>query len=224
MKNLSLFVEIFILMDLVAFRKSLKTLQATQDEIPRLSRAVACHPAQAEILLTAMVEEAVANASKRLLIFYLFNDIVQYSARKRITEFLEKGSGVFLHGFGPLVHRLPIAERSSYLRTIDIWRERAVYSENFCARLKIEWGSDGKVRRGSEAADPADFLKAVDAARVAGEAAKQRYREALATLCGGQQLPADPSDAATLLKALEAVETEISFELQNVGVACLGFS
>ena len=215
-------------MDLNVFRKNLKTLQGTQDDIPKLSRSVAAYPTSAESVFNIMVEEAIATASRRLLIFYLFNDIVQYAARKRLTEFLEKGSGVFLHGFGPLIDRLPIAERSTYLRTIDIWRDRAVYSASFCSRLRNEWETYPTIHQPSSPRrsiiDHSEIVRKIQSARGASIAAKEKYNELFAKCCAGQQLPASISDAAALLSALKTVEAKLVSELQIVGVARLRFS
>lgn len=211
-------------MDVLALRKALRTLQATQDEIPKLSRAITT-AGSAEASLNIMVEEAVANSSKRLLIFYLFNDIVQNAARKRQTEFLEAGSGIFLHGFGPLIHRLPLTERKSYIRTVDIWKDRHVYSENFCARLVADWSSVAKDGDSSpkKKIDMSETLKSLDKAEAAVEEAKRRYKEVQALTCHGD-LPISLSAAATLATALEALEAQLALELQQVGVACIRFA
>ena len=209
-------------MDSVALRKALRVLQATQDEIPKLSRLITSQPGTAETSLQIMVEEAMANAPKRLLIFYLFNDIVQYASRKRLTEFLEAGSGVFLHGFGPLVHRLPVSERKSYIRTVEIWKERHVYSENFCARLAADWSSIAKDGEASprKKMDTSEILKSLTKAQAGVDEAKFKYLEVSTKLCRGN-LPVSLQSVCTVVSALEAVESQLGLELQQIAVALL---
>ena len=130
------------------FKKSLHNLQGLQEEISRLCREAVSHPIAADAIYHLMLEEAAIGPARRLAIFYLCNDILQYSSRKQITEFLEKSAGIFFPGFTPYIHRLAISERRPYLRVIEIWKERRVFSENFCNRLINDWsGGIQKTRR-----------------------------------------------------------------------------
>ena len=136
--------------DPLAFKKAIKNLQGNQDEISSISHSVLQHPVAAEAIFQLMLDEAAASSARRLLIFYLCNDILQHASRKGLTDFLEKAASVFFPGFASFIFRLPIAERGRYLRVVEIWKERRVFSENFCNRLHAHWSSAGPVETSVE--------------------------------------------------------------------------
>jgi len=77
--------------------------------------------------------------TKRLTLFYVFNDIVQYAARSQLTDYLECGSSIFLPEVGLLIERLSHKERSPFIRTLTIWQERHVFSSTFIGRVRAHW-------------------------------------------------------------------------------------
>ena len=127
------------------FLRELRALQNTQESITRLSAFCANHPLAAEYFYNCMIKESEEKPQKRLVIFYLFNDLAQASARKHQIAFLEAGASFFIPRFAAFVHKLSFPERKPYLRTVEIWRERHVYSVNYCTKLYKEWSQDAFV-------------------------------------------------------------------------------
>ena len=79
---------------------------------------------------------------RRLALFYLFNDIVQYAAKIRGYHYLESGASVFLPQVPNVLEKLTQKEKAPYLRTLDIWEERRVYSGSFLSKLRDTWGKN----------------------------------------------------------------------------------
>lgn len=80
-----------------------------------------------------------APVSKRLTIFYLFNDLVQYAARVHAPNFLEFGSTIFLPEVTRILERLSAKEKAPFIRTLSIWEERRVYSASYIHRIRLCW-------------------------------------------------------------------------------------
>ena len=76
---------------------------------------------------------------RRLAIFYLFNDILQYAARGNMIEYLEQGTAEFLPCVGDVLERLSSKEKSPFIRVLIIWGERHVLSLNYVEKLKCQW-------------------------------------------------------------------------------------
>ena len=76
---------------------------------------------------------------RRLTLFYVFNDIVQYAARSQLNDYLEFGSSIFLPEVGLFIERLSVKEKNPFIRTLSIWEERHVFSSSFISRVRAHW-------------------------------------------------------------------------------------
>lgn len=76
---------------------------------------------------------------RRLALFYLFNDVVQFAAKDHLVAFLEHGCSVFIPAVSKIVERLSDSERAPFLRTLSVWDERRVFSVHFVDRLRSTW-------------------------------------------------------------------------------------
>jgi hypothetical protein len=77
--------------------------------------------------------------TRRLSLFYLFNDIIQYAAKDHNTSYLEHGSNVFIPVVTHHIERFSDKEKSPFLRTLTIWGERHILSKRFVERLRSLW-------------------------------------------------------------------------------------
>lgn len=79
--------------------------------------------------------------TKRLAIFYLFNDIIQYAARDHKIDYLEEGSSIFIPVVSQYLEGCAPKDKVPFVRTLTIWAERHVLSKRFVEKLKIQWES-----------------------------------------------------------------------------------
>ena len=78
---------------------------------------------------------------RRLAMFYVFNDVVQYAAKNHQLKYLEHGSGTFLPEVSRTLERLSAKEKAPFIRVLSIWAERHVYSVSFVEKLRTQWES-----------------------------------------------------------------------------------
>lgn len=98
-----------------------------------------------KLKLFGVLTRGHAPVSKRLTIFYLFNDIVQYAARAHAPKFLEYGSTIFLPEVIRILDRLSAKEKAPFIRTLSIWEERRVYSASYIQKIRQIWGGHSDI-------------------------------------------------------------------------------
>ncbi|XP_077295544.1 uncharacterized protein LOC143917823 [Arctopsyche grandis] len=116
----------------LVFEKKLTQLKDTQDSISALSTwCLQKREHHKKIVASWLNVLKRAKVDQRLTLFYLANDVIQYSKRKNY-EFVESW-GTTLQKATPLVRDDKVKHR--ILRIFRIWEERQIYDEEFLTDL-----------------------------------------------------------------------------------------
>eukprot|EP01135_Chromosphaera_perkinsii_P011657 Nk52_evm1s2467 gene=Nk52_evmTU1s2467 len=125
----------------------LKDLSGSQASIETISQWFQFYRRNAQDLVRVWVQEIRrAEPKRKLILFYLANDILQVS-RKKGTEYIDTFKGVL-----PIVMSRDMRPQkggivSSCDRTLDIWAGRAVFEEEYVLKLKRALGVEEIIRR-----------------------------------------------------------------------------
>ncbi|XP_049881259.1 regulation of nuclear pre-mRNA domain-containing protein 2 isoform X2 [Pectinophora gossypiella] len=135
----------------LAFEKRLAQLKDTQESIQSLSSwCLKQREHHKKIVASWLNVLKRVKVEQRLVLFYLANDVIQYSKRKNY-EFVESW-GLNLQKATPLVRDEKV--RHKILRIFKIWEQRSVYDEEFLSDL-TGLLSAGAVKKTDD--DPLDF-------------------------------------------------------------------
>ncbi|XP_022837423.1 regulation of nuclear pre-mRNA domain-containing protein 2 isoform X4 [Spodoptera litura] len=116
----------------LAFEKRLMHLKDTQESIQGLSAwCLKQRPHHKKIVSSWLNVLKRVKVEQRLVLFYLANDVIQYSKRKNY-EFVESW-GLNLQKATPLVRDDKV--RPKILRIFKIWEQRSVYDDEFLSDL-----------------------------------------------------------------------------------------
>ncbi|XP_063897180.1 regulation of nuclear pre-mRNA domain-containing protein 2 isoform X10 [Helicoverpa armigera] len=116
----------------LAFEKRLMQLKDTQESIQGLSSwCLKQRPHHKKIVSSWLNVLKRVKVEQRLVLFYLANDVIQYSKRKNY-EFVESW-GLNLQKATPLVRDEKV--RPKILRIFKIWEQRSVYDDEFLSDL-----------------------------------------------------------------------------------------
>ncbi|XP_053620138.1 uncharacterized protein LOC128680769 isoform X2 [Plodia interpunctella] len=116
----------------LAFEKKLTQLKDTQESIQGLSSWCLKQRAHHKKIVSSWLNVLKrVKVEQRLVLFYLANDVIQYSKRKNY-DFVESW-GLNLQKATPLVRDDKV--RTKILRIFKIWEQRAVYDEEFLSDL-----------------------------------------------------------------------------------------
>ena len=116
-----------------SFEKRLTTVNTTQESVQTLSLWILYHHAQNENLLKVWFKVLKkSKPSHRLTLFYVANDVIQ-NAKKQ-------NAAVYQQAFKPYLNSAMIyvkenGIRKKIQRILEIWRERAVYDDEFIDEL-----------------------------------------------------------------------------------------
>ncbi|XP_067003276.2 uncharacterized protein [Anabrus simplex] len=149
----------------VQFEKRLLALKDTQDSIQSLS-AWCLHHRQnhKKIVNTWLRVLKKAKIEHRLTLFYLANDVIQYSKRKNY-EFVESW-GTALQRATTMVRDDTVKKK--VLRIFKIWDERGVYDESFIADLCGLLSTNTKKPATDSSSDANDFQTSVLVTKIRG--------------------------------------------------------
>ncbi|XP_026316179.1 uncharacterized protein LOC113227459 isoform X2 [Hyposmocoma kahamanoa] len=135
----------------LAFEKKLMQLQGTQESIQSLSTWCLKQREHHKKIVSSWLNVLKrVKVEQRLVLFYLANDVIQYSKRKNY-EFVESW-GLNLQKATPLVRDEKV--RPKILRIFKIWEQRGVYDDEFLSDL-TGLLSAGAVKKTDD--DPLDF-------------------------------------------------------------------
>ncbi|KAI5644648.1 RNA polymerase II-binding domain-containing protein [Phthorimaea operculella] len=135
----------------LTFEKRLTQLKDTQESIQGLSSwCLKQREHHKKIVQSWLNVLKRVKVEQRLVLFYLANDVIQYSKRKNY-EFVESW-GLNLQKATPLVRDEKV--RHKILRIFKIWEQRAVYDEEFLSDL-TGLLSAGAIKKTDD--DPLDF-------------------------------------------------------------------
>ncbi|XP_072946182.1 uncharacterized protein [Epargyreus clarus] len=135
----------------LAFEKKLMQLKDTQESIQSLSSWCLKQRSYHKKIVSSWLNVLKrVKVEQRLVLFYLANDVIQYSKRKNY-EFVESW-GLNLQKATPLVRDEKV--RSKILRIFKIWEQRSVYDDEFLSDL-TGLLSAGAVKKTDD--DPLDF-------------------------------------------------------------------
>ncbi|XP_060807772.1 uncharacterized protein LOC106138511 isoform X2 [Amyelois transitella] len=116
----------------LAFEKKLMQLKDTQESIQGLSSWCLKQRVHHKKIVSSWLNVLKrVKVEQRLVLFYLANDVIQYSKRKNY-EFVESW-GLNLQKATPLVRDEKV--RTKIMRIFKIWEQRAVYDEEFLSDL-----------------------------------------------------------------------------------------
>ncbi|XP_076068876.1 uncharacterized protein LOC143041079 [Oratosquilla oratoria] len=120
-------------MDSRALEKKLSSVKETAEDIQGLSRWCLQHKNHHHSIIQAW-SRAVrkAKVSHRLTLFYVCNDIVQNSRRKKVLDLVQHFATAIKEA-APLVRDEKI--RQKILRIFNIWEERGIYDAKFVEEL-----------------------------------------------------------------------------------------
>ncbi|KAK7865117.1 hypothetical protein R5R35_014647 [Gryllus longicercus] len=136
------------------FEKKLHTLKDSQDSIQTLSNWCLQHRTfHKKIVSTWLRVLKKVKTEHRLTLFYLANDVIQYSKRKNY-EFVESW-GTALQRATTMVREEKVKHR--VLRIFKIWDERGIYDEAFISDLCGLLSTTTKKNVPENNADPVDF-------------------------------------------------------------------
>ncbi|CAH2098210.1 unnamed protein product [Euphydryas editha] len=135
----------------LAFEKKLTQLKDTQESIQSLSAWCLKQRLHHKKIVSSWLNVLKrVKVEQRLVLFYLANDVIQYSKRKNY-EFVESW-GLNLQKATPLVRDEKV--RSKILRIFKIWEQRSVYDDEFLSDL-TGLLSAGAIKKTDD--DPLDF-------------------------------------------------------------------
>ncbi|KAL0810975.1 hypothetical protein ABMA28_010269 [Loxostege sticticalis] len=135
----------------LAFEKRLMQLKDTQESIQSLSSWCLKQRSHHKKIVSSWLNVLKrVKVEQRLVLFYLANDVIQYSKRKNY-EFVESW-GLNLQKATPLVRDEKV--RPKILRIFKIWEQRSVYDDEFLSDL-TGLLSAGAVKKTDD--DPLDF-------------------------------------------------------------------
>ncbi|XP_046972724.1 regulation of nuclear pre-mRNA domain-containing protein 2 isoform X7 [Vanessa cardui] len=135
----------------LAFEKKLTQLKDTQESIQSLSGWCLKQRLHHKKIVSSWLNVLKrVKVEQRLVLFYLANDVIQYSKRKNY-EFVESW-GLNLQKATPLVRDEKV--RSKILRIFKIWEQRSVYDDEFLSDL-TGLLSAGAIKKTDD--DPLDF-------------------------------------------------------------------
>ncbi|CAG9568644.1 unnamed protein product [Danaus chrysippus] len=135
----------------LAFEKKLTQLKDTQESIQSLSSWCLKQRSHHKKIVSSWLNVLKrVKVEQRLVLFYLANDVIQYSKRKNY-EFVESW-GLNLQKATPLVRDEKV--RPKILRIFKIWEQRSVYDDEFLSDL-TGLLSAGAVKKTDD--DPLDF-------------------------------------------------------------------
>ncbi|XP_061384845.1 regulation of nuclear pre-mRNA domain-containing protein 2 isoform X2 [Danaus plexippus] len=135
----------------LAFEKKLTQLKDTQESIQSLSSWCLKQRTHHKKIVSSWLNVLKrVKVEQRLVLFYLANDVIQYSKRKNY-EFVESW-GLNLQKATPLVRDEKV--RPKILRIFKIWEQRSVYDDEFLSDL-TGLLSAGAVKKTDD--DPLDF-------------------------------------------------------------------
>nr|XP_034825903.1 proline-, glutamic acid- and leucine-rich protein 1 isoform X3 [Maniola hyperantus] len=135
----------------LAFEKKLTQLKDTQESIQSLSSWCLKQRLHHKKIVSSWLNVLKrVKVEQRLVLFYLANDVIQYSKRKNY-EFVESW-GLNLQKATPLVRDEKV--RSKILRIFKIWEQRSVYDDEFLSDL-TGLLSAGAIKKADD--DPLDF-------------------------------------------------------------------
>ncbi|CAH0714914.1 unnamed protein product, partial [Brenthis ino] len=135
----------------LAFEKKLTQLKDTQESIQSMSSWCLKQRLHHKKIVSSWLNVLKrVKVEQRLVLFYLANDVIQYSKRKNY-EFVESW-GLNLQKATPLVRDEKV--RSKILRIFKIWEERSVYDDEFLSDL-TGLLSAGAIKKTDD--DPLDF-------------------------------------------------------------------
>ncbi|KAJ0171891.1 hypothetical protein K1T71_012654 [Dendrolimus kikuchii] len=135
----------------LAFEKRLMQLKDTQESIQSLSSWCLKQRTHHKKIVSSWLNVLKrVKVEQRLVLFYLANDVIQYSKRKNY-EFVESW-GLNLQKATPLVRDEKV--RPKILRIFKIWEQRSVYDDEFLSDL-TGLLSAGAIKKTDD--DPLDF-------------------------------------------------------------------
>ncbi|KAM3958401.1 LOW QUALITY PROTEIN: uncharacterized protein ACR2FA_007550 [Aphomia sociella] len=135
----------------LTFEKKLMQLKDTQESIQSLSSWCLKQRTQHKRIVSSWLNVLKrVKVEQRLVLFYLANDVIQYSKRKNY-EFVESW-GLNLQKATPLVRDEKV--RPKILRIFKIWEQRGVYDDEFLSDL-TGLLSAGAIKKTDD--DPLDF-------------------------------------------------------------------
>ncbi|CAG9792352.1 unnamed protein product [Diatraea saccharalis] len=135
----------------LAFEKRLMQLKDTQESIQSLSSWCLKQRSHHKKIVSSWLNVLKrVKVEQRLTLFYLANDVIQYSKRKNY-EFVESW-GLNLQKATPLVRDEKV--RPKILRIFKIWEQRSVYDDEFLSDL-TGLLSAGAIKKTDD--DPLDF-------------------------------------------------------------------
>lgn len=118
--------------DVPAFEQRLKELKDTQDSIQQLSAWCLQRRAHHKKIVTSWLNVLKqVKVEHRLILFYLANDVIQYSKRKNY-EYVDSW-GTYLQKATTLVRDEKVKHK--ILRIFKIWEQREIYNDEFLADL-----------------------------------------------------------------------------------------
>jgi uncharacterized protein YejL (UPF0352 family) len=115
------------------FEKRLSLVNSTQESVQTLSLWILYHHSQHEHLLKTWFKVLrKSKASHRLTLFYVANDVVQ-NAKKHHAAVYQQAFKPYLNS--AMMHVKESSIKKKIQRILEIWRERAVYDEEFVNEL-----------------------------------------------------------------------------------------
>ncbi|KAF4696727.1 hypothetical protein FOZ60_015627 [Perkinsus olseni] len=127
-------------------RKKLREVAGTQEAIVGVAKIIGDMPSLSAEVCQILAEEHAhsRHINHKLSIFYVFNEIVQRS-RTGNQSLLQAGAEKFLNpNMCSFVANLSPHDKKPYLRTLDIWLKRRVYSAKYLTGLREAWSKPTK--------------------------------------------------------------------------------
>ncbi|OWR47531.1 hypothetical protein KGM_208159 [Danaus plexippus plexippus] len=195
----------------LAFEKKLTQLKDTQESIQSLSSWCLKQRTHHKKIVSSWLNVLKrVKVEQRLVLFYLANDVIQYSKRKNY-EFVESW-GLNLQKATPLVRDEKV--RPKILRIFKIWEQRSVYDDEFLSDL-TGLLSAGAVKKTDD--DPLDF----QATSTVGQQDKTVYC-ARSGYSGEIEIPLELSDTDALCSNLKERSSKDDVEKElNEGIQCV---
>ncbi|KAF4676728.1 hypothetical protein FOL47_005445 [Perkinsus chesapeaki] len=123
-------------------RKKLREVSGTQEAIVGVAKIIGDMPSLSNEVCQILAEEHAhsRHINHKLSIFYVFNEIVQ-RGRTGNQKLLQAGAEKFLNpNMCNFVATLSPHDKKPYMRTLDIWLKRRVYSAKYLTGLRESWG------------------------------------------------------------------------------------
>ncbi|KAL1377310.1 hypothetical protein pipiens_004205 [Culex pipiens pipiens] len=190
--------------DVPGFEQRLRDLKDTQDSIQQLSAWCLQRRAHHKKIVNSWLNVLKqVKVESRLTLFYLANDVIQYSKRKNY-EYVDSW-GTYLQKATTLVRDEKVKHK--ILRIFKIWEQREVYNDEFLADLN-----------GLLSATTSSSAAAAAAAKKSQESAE---RTGNSTSSSGATLATGPTRLAETKQAVAAAAAVIVLDIEDFQTASL---